>query len=78
MLVLGKQRAGKELVAFVFVEPCTLNVEEFEAGHAHGERERVDRELRDGLVGARVGLVIKNVHGAVSNLQKVEMSGDRA
>jgi hypothetical protein len=38
----------------------------------------VDRELRDGLVRAGIGLVIENMHGVVSNLQKIDIAGDRA
>ena len=35
-----------------------------------GERERVDRELRERLVGTRVGFVIENVDRAVPDLQE--------
>ena len=50
----------------------------FEAGHEARERERVDRELRDRLVGARVGLVVEDVHAAVSHLQEIDVAGDGA
>src|SRR5271166_1598019 len=76
--MLREKRARKKLVVFFFVEPGAFDVEEFEAGHTDRERERIDRQLRDGLVGARVRLVIENMHGVVSDLQKVDMAGDRA
>ena len=76
--MLREERAWKELVVFVFVEPCTFDVEEFEARHADGERECIDRELRDRLVSARIGFVIKDVHGIVTHLQKVSVSRDAA
>ena len=60
----------------MLVEPRAFDVEQLEAGEA-GECERVDGELRDRLVGPRVGLVIQNVNGAVSDLEKIEMAGDR-
>ena len=78
MLALREKRARKELVVFLLVEPGAFDVEEFEAGHADGERERIDRELRDRLVRARIGFVIKNVHGVVADLQKVDVAGDGA
>ena len=40
------------------------------------ERERVDRELRERLVGARIGFVVEDVDRAVPNLQEVDMAGD--
>ena len=73
---LHEQRAGKELVVLLLVEPRAFDVEEFQARHADGERECVDRQLRDGLVGARIGFVIEDVHGIVAYLQKVDMAGD--
>ena len=74
--MLGEQRAREELAIFLLVEPGAFDVEELEAGHADGERERVDRELRDRLVGARIGLVIEDMHGVVSDLQKIDVAGD--
>ena len=75
VLALREQRAREELVVFLFVEPGAFDVEEFETGHADDERERVDRQLRDRLVGARIGFVIENMHGVVADLQKVDMAG---
>ena len=76
--MLREERARKKLVVFVFVKPRAFDVEEFEARHADGERQRIDRELRDGLVRARIGFVIKDMHRVVSDLQKVDVAGDGA
>jgi hypothetical protein len=78
LLMLHEKRAREELVVFLLIEPGTLDVEELEAGYAHGERERINRELRDRLVRARIGFVIKNMYGVVSDLQKIDMAGDGA
>src|SRR5271166_5541878 len=78
ILMLHKKRAREKLVVFLFIEPGAFDVEELQAGHADGERECIDRQLRDGLVGARTGFVVENVHGVVSDLQKVDMAGDGA
>ena len=61
----GEQRARKKLIVFFFVEPSAFDVEEFEAGYADGECQRINRELRDRLVRARIGFVIENMHGVV-------------
>ena len=42
------------------------------------EGERVDRELRERLVGPCVGLVIQDVDRAVPDLQEVDVSSDDA
>ena len=76
--MLREKCAREELVIFLFVEPGAFDVEEFQARHADRERQRVDRELRDRLVRARIGFVIEDVHGIVAHLQKVDMAGDRA
>ena len=59
---------------------CSLNhaldIEKREAGHAARESERVDCELCYRLVGARIRLVVENVHGAVSHLQEIDVAGD--
>ena len=78
LLVLGEKRAREELVVLLFVELGTFDVEKFQAWHAHGERQRIDRQLRDRLVGARIGFVIKDVHGIVAHLQKVDVACDAA
>ena len=76
--MLREERAWKKLVVFVFVKPRAFDVEEFEARHADGERQRIDRQLGDGLVRARIGFVIKNVHGIVAHLQKIDVARDAA
>ena len=76
--MLGEKRARKELIVFLLVEPGAFDVEELQARHAHRERERVDRELRDGLVGACIGFVVQDVHGVVSDLQKIDVARDAA
>ena len=77
-LALREQCAREEFVVLLLVEPGALDVEEFEAGHADGERERIDRELRNRLVGSGIRFVIEDMHGVVSDLQEVDMAGDRA
>ena len=78
VLMCCKQRARKKFAVLLLVEPRALDVEQLEARHEPRERERVDRELRDRLVGARIRLVIEDVHGAVAHLQKVDVAGDRS
>jgi hypothetical protein len=34
--------------------------------------------LRNGLVRARIGLVVEDVNGAVSDLKEINVAGDRA
>jgi hypothetical protein len=77
-LALRQEHAREELVVFFFIKPGTLDVKEFQAGYADRERERVDRELRNRLVRARIRFVIEDMHGVVADLQKVEVAGDRA
>ena len=78
ILMLHEKRAREKLVVFLFIEPRAFDVEELQTGHADGERERIDRQLRNWLVRARIGFVVENVHGVVSDLQKVDMAGDGA
>ena len=72
---MRKKHAGKELAIFILVEPRTLYVEEVEAGEA-GERKGVNGELGDGLVRPCIGLVVENMHGTVSDLEKIDVAGD--
>ena len=44
----------------MLVEPRALEIEQRDAGQVR-KRERVDRELRERLVGRRVGLVVEDV-----------------
>ena len=78
ILMLHEKRAREKLVVLLFIEPSAFDIEELQTGHAHGERERIDCQLRNWLVRARIGFVIKDVDGVVSDLQKVDMAGDRA
>ena len=52
----SKQRSGKEFAVLVLVEPGALDVEEFEAGDAARECERVDRSCAIGLLVCASGL----------------------
>jgi hypothetical protein len=54
----------------LLVEPGTFDVEKFETRYPAGERERVDRELRDRLIRSSAGPVVENVQRAVAHLQK--------
>src|SRR5687768_15151051 len=74
---MREEQSRKELAVFLLVEPRAFDVEEVKTGNEARERERVDRQLRDRLVGARVGLVVKDMHGAVAHLQEINMAGDR-
>ena len=78
ILMLHEKRAREELVVFLFIEPGAFDIEELQARHAYRERERIDRQLRDWLVRARIGFVVKDVHGVVSHLQKVDVARDAA
>jgi hypothetical protein len=75
--LLDKKLAGEKLAIFVLVEPRAFDVEKPDAGEA-GKRKGVDRELCYRLVRPRIGLVVEDVDGAVSDLQKIDVAGDRA
>jgi len=51
---------------------------EFEAWNAAGQGQGIDRQLGDWLIGWCIGLVVEGVHRAVSDLQKVDVAGDRS
>ena len=76
--MLGEEGARKKLVVFFLVEPGAFDIEELQARHADGECERIDCKLRDRFIRARIGFVIEDVNGIVSDLQKVEVTGDAA
>jgi len=63
-----EKRAGKELTVLLLVEPSTLDIQEPQTGLAR-KRERIERELRDRLVGARVRFVIKNMNRTIPDLE---------
>jgi hypothetical protein len=75
--VACEELAGKKFAVFVLVEPRAFDVEKPDAGEA-GDRERVDRELSDRLVRTRIRFVVQDVHGAVSDLDKIDVAGDHA
>jgi len=74
----NEERPGKEFTVLQLVEPGALDVEELNAWNAASQSESVDRELGDRLVGRGIGLVVEDVHGAVSDLQEVDVAGDNA
>jgi len=72
-----EKRARKELAVLLLVEPRALDIKEPQS-HKARERERIERELRDRLVGARVRLVIKNMNGTIADLEEVDVAGEDA
>lgn len=66
----------EEFVVAVFIEPGAFDIEERETRQEACQGEGIDAELGDGFVGARVGLVIEDVNGAVARLQEVNVTGD--
>jgi hypothetical protein len=56
-----------ELEVALVVERCAFEVEDSRSGLTS---ERAERELLDGPVRPGVGLVVKDVNGAVSNLEE--------
>ena len=73
-----KQEARKEFAISPLVEPGASDVEELETWHEAGEREGINRELRDRLIGPSVGFVVENVHRTIPDLQKIDMAGEVA
>ena len=67
-----------ELVVAGLVEPGAFEVEEGQAGHQAREGERVNRELRDGLVRASVGLVVEDMDRTIAHLQEIDVAGDES
>jgi hypothetical protein len=61
----------------MLIEPRALEIEQRNASQVR-ERERVDRQLRERLVGDRVGLVVEKMHGAIPDLEEVDMAGNDA
>jgi len=61
----------------MLIEPRTFDVKQLSAREM-GERERINSELGDRLIRPGIGLVIKNVQGAVPDLEKIEVPGDGA
>jgi hypothetical protein len=73
-----EQEAGEEFVVAGEPEPRAFDVKEPETGNEARQRECVDHELGNGFVGARIGLVVKDVDRAVADLQEVDVPGDVA
>ena len=71
-----QQQTREEFVVTIFVEPRAFDVEEPEAGDKARQGKRIDSQLRNGLVGARIGLVVKDVDRAVAGLQEVDVARD--
>ena len=71
-----EQRAREKFAVLLLVEPGAFDIEHLDAGKA-GKCECVDGKLSDRLVGPSIGLVVEDVHGAVSDLQKINVPGDR-
>ena len=60
------------------VQELVPDVKAAQAGNEACERQGIDGELGDRPVGARVGLVIEDVHGAIAHLEKIDVPGDAA
>ena len=70
-MVAACEKCARETFAIlVLIEPSAFEIEQRDAGKVR-ERERVDRELRERLIGGRIGLVVEYVDGAVSDLEKI-------
>ena len=61
----------------MLIEPRAFKIEQRNAGQVR-ERERVDRQLRERLVRGGVGLVVEKMHGAVPDLEEVDVAGNDA
>ena len=77
LIAACEDRARKKFAILVLVEPRALEIEQRDAGQVR-KRERVDRELRERLVGRRIGLVVEYVDRSVSNLDEIDVAGDDA
>ena len=72
----GKKDAWKKFAILVFVEPCAFDIKQLDARET-GKRERVNGELSNWPIRARIGLVVEDVDGAVSDLKEIDVAGDR-
>ena len=70
-----KNGARKKFAILLLIEPGAFEIEQRDAGELR-ERKRVNRKLREGLVGGRVGFVIEDVDRAISDLETVDVAGD--
>jgi|GEM_PF-5484463 len=65
-----------EFVVVLIIEPGALEVVEAQA-RAAAERERVDHELFDRLLFLCFGFVVEDVDHAATDLQEIDVAGDR-
>ena len=65
--VAGQNRAREKFAIVAFVEPCALEIEERNSGEVR-KRERIDSELRERLIGARVRFVVEDMDRAIPDL----------
>ena len=77
MIAARENHAREELTILVLIEPSAFESEQRNAGEVP-ERERVDRELCERLVGGGVGFVIEDVNGAIPDLKEVDVASDHA
>lgn len=56
----------------MLVEPCTLEIEQRNAGRVR-ESKRIDRELRKRLVRRSFRLVVEKMHSAIPDLEEINM-----
>jgi hypothetical protein len=75
---VSEECPGKEFTILGFVEPGAFDVEKLEAWIPAGQRQSIDRELGDRLVGGRIRPVVQDVDGTVSDLQKVDVACDHS
>ena len=73
---MPEERPREEFTVLHLVEPGALDIEEPEARNPPDQCEGIDGRLGDWLDGRRIGLVVQDVHGTVSDLQKVDVPGD--
>jgi hypothetical protein len=64
-------------VTLFLIEPGVFYIEETQVWYEPRERQRIDRKLGERLIRAGVGLVVEDMYGSVSHLQKINVPGDR-
>jgi hypothetical protein len=64
-----QQGAGKEFAILVLIEPGAFDIEKAQPGEL-GERQRINSELGQRVVGARIRFVVEDVDRAVAHLQR--------
>ena len=76
-LLSRQQRSRKKFAILLLVEPRAFDIEQAQAGQP-SERKRIQGQLRDRFIGARVGLVVEDVHRAVADLDEIDVAGEDA